>query len=257
MIGESKYFSFDGRKSTDYPIININVSTGSPSPFSESVGSGKTINEVYPRKAFRPHFYGVQKSVKQFSVSFAFTEPWNDDLMDEIIMWLNTDEYKPLFFEADVDRVFYAMPVEDIGLIHNGLKEGYLTLTFRCDSAYSYSHEIITPIYDTIEEDLEMIEITNRGHYKIYPEMWIEKIDDGDLVLNNLTNGNQEMRFENIDVGEVLHIKCQTEIIKTSKEDTFRYEDFNDVYLEILYGKNRIKLSKNMRIRIKYQYIYS
>lgn len=221
------------------------------------MASGKTIFESYPRKAFRPHFFGVQKNPKQFNVSFYFDEPWNDDLIDEVIMWLNVDNYKPLFFDFDVDRIFYAMPVEDIGLIHNGLKQGYLTLTFRCDSGYSYSHEIITPIYNTFEDNIDLLKIVNRGHYTILPEIWIEKVADGDLVLNNLTNSNQEMRFQNIDIGEVLHIKCQTEIIKTSKEDTFRYEDFNDEYLEIIYGENRIKPSKNMKIRFRYQHIFS
>ncbi len=255
MIGESLYFSFDGRKSTDYPILNVNMSGASL--FDEPLASGKTIYETYPRDAFKPHFHGVQKTPKQFNLSFAFNEPWNDDLIDEIIRWLNVDNYKPLFFEANINRVFYALPIENIGLIHNGLKQGYLTLTMRCDSAYSYGHEVLTPVYETFQSGVDLVEILNRGHHSILPEIWIEKTGLGDLVVSNLTNNNQEMRFKNIEPGEVLHIKCQSEIIKTNKEEIFNYEDFNDNYLEIVYGRNQIKLSKNMKIRFKYQYVFS
>ena len=254
MIRESLYFSFDGVKSTNYPIANVSVGEGA---FSESVASRKTINENYPRNAFKPYFFGTQKTPKEFPLTFAFLEPWNDLLMDEIVRWLNVDDYKPLFFEADLDKVFYVMPIDDITSIHNGLKQGYLTLNVRCDSAYSYSHYVNTPDYNMLERDSNIVEIINYGHIPMLPEMWIEKISSGDIVINNKTNGNQEMRFENIEDGERLHVDCMEEIIDTNKENTHRYDDFNDEYLEIVYGKNIIQVSRNVIIRFRYQHIFS
>lgn len=285
MIRESIYFSFNDRVSTEFPIANVSLGEGL---YEESMASGKSINESYPRNAFKPYLFGTQKEVKQFDFSFAFLEQYNDQMIDEVIRWLNVDDYAPLFFEANIDRVFYAMPISDINHIHNGLKEGYLTLTVRCDSAYSYSHEIITPWYDlTSEQDIiisedfkeidingievegsankirtsdmptEQIELKNYGHYSLHPEIWMEKTHAGDIVIKNLMNNNQEFRFTNIPVGENLYIDCMNEIIETDKENTYRVDNFNDNYLEIVYGKNLLQVSQNVRIKFKYQYIFS
>lgn len=252
MIRESLYFSFNNRKSTDFPIVNINVGSGL---YEESIVSSKSIMERYPRNAFKPYFFGTQRQVKEFQLSFTFLEPWNDDMIDDIVRWLNVDDYKPLFFEANIDRVFYVMPVDDITLIHNGLKEGYLRLNVRCDSAYSYSHEITTPWYDFTKTNT--IQIANRGHFEILPELWIEKVGEGDITIQNMTNGNQTTLLKSIDTGEKLHINGMDEIIETNKKDVHRYDNFNDVYLELVYGNNIIKASSNILLKLKYQYVFS
>ena len=42
MIRESLYFSFDGVKSINYPIVNVNVGDGL---YEEAIASSKSINE--------------------------------------------------------------------------------------------------------------------------------------------------------------------------------------------------------------------
>lgn len=254
MIRESLYFSFDGIKSTEFPIANIKVDEGM---YSESAASSKTINESYPRGSFRPYLFGVQKQPKEFDLAFAFLEPWDDQLIDEVIRWLNVDDYRKLFFEADIDRVFYAMPVTDINVMHNGLKQGYLTLTVRCDSAYSYSHEKFTTIYNMSTDDKNHeIEIVNLGHYDMYPDIEILKVGDGNLSIFNKTNGNQKFSFTELEDGERLYVDCKNEIIETSL-DVFRYDNFNDEYLTLLYGKNLLVVEGNCYIRFRYEYIFS
>lgn len=255
MIRESVYFLFDNRKSSDFAIVNVNVGSGL---YEESISSSKTIHETYPRDSFKPFLFGVQKQPKQFTLSFAFLETWNDQLIDEVTRWLSVDDYKPLAFESNLDRVFYAMPVEDINLIHNGLKQGYLTLTVRCDSAYSYSHEITTPWYElNANSNSDLVELDNHGHYPYFPYMWIEKIADGDIIIHNLSNKNSEFKLTNVAIGEKLFIDNMNEIIETDKEGIFNYDNFNDNYLEIVYGKNILKASKNIRIKFRYQNIFS
>jgi len=255
MIRESLYFSFDGIKSTNFPIVNIKVDDGL---YNESVSTAKTINESYPRGAFKPYFFGVQKQPKEFDLAFAFLEPWNDQLIDEVIRWLNVDDYRKLFFEADIDRVIYAMPVTDINVMHNGLKQGYLVLTVRCDSAYSYSHTKMTPTYNMLEVDEERDEdIINLGHFDMYPDIEIAKVGDGDLSIFNMSDGNKEFKFTDLKDGERIYVDCMNEIIETSLEDTNRYDNFNDEYLTLIYGKNRLKIKGSCRIRFIYQYIFS
>lgn len=255
MIRESLYFSFNNRKSTDFPIANVSIDTGL---FEESVVSSKTINEIYPRYAFKPYYFGIQKEPKQIPLSFSFLEPWNDKMIDEVIRWLNVDEYCELFFEANIDRVFYAMPISDINLIHNGLKQGYLTLTMRCDSAYSYGHYQVTPLYDLSNNTKSrVIELLNYGHYHFYPNIEIHKIGDGDIKINNMSNGNKEFKLSNLQDGEVLQIDCMNEIIQSSLNEKNRYDDFNDEYLEIVYGKNLLNITGKCKIKFLYQYIFS
>ncbi|WP_368900874.1 distal tail protein Dit [Oceanobacillus oncorhynchi] len=254
MIRESEHFWFNGRKSTDFNIRNVSIGGGA---YEESMSSGKSIIEEYPNNASMPYFQGVQKEPKQFDVSFCFDECRNGYLIDDIMRWLNVDEYQKLYFEGDIDRVFYAMPISDLTLVHNGLEDGYVNITFRCDSPYSFSHELFTPILEMNKVPEQLVEITNLGYYNIRPRIWIKKVSDGDITIHNLTHRNIETKFENIDIDEELIIDGKTEIITTSKEKVHRYDDFNDTYVELIYGKNRLKISDNVKIQFYYEYIFA
>lgn len=260
MIGESEHFVFNGRKSTDFGIRNVNVSEGL---FEEPLVASKSINEVYVRGRAEPYFIDVEEEPKTLQLKFAFYEGFNDRLIDEVVRWLDVNYYKPLYFSADVDRVFYVLPIDGINKVHNGLKQGYLTLNMRCDSSKSYSHEIVTPVYKTSELDFinqyeePLLNLGNKGHHTILPEIWIEKVDSGDLYIYNKTNSNKKFEFKNIDIGEKLYINCEDEYIETDKEKTYRYDDFNDYYLEIIRGENVLILSDNMKIKFRYRYIFS
>lgn len=260
MIRESFHFHFAGRKSTDFGIINVQVEEGL---YNEQVVANRVINEVYIRGRKEPYFVDVSEEPKTLQLRFGFLEPWNDKLIDEVIRWLNVYNYEPLYFEGDIDRVFYAMPIDGINKIHNGLKNGYLELTMRTNSGKSFSHDILTKKIDTFElsikqnEEFPIIKISNKGHFSIYPKIWIEKIDDGDIQIFNKTNRNEIFKFKNIEVGEKLFIDCNKEIIETNKENTYRYDDFNDNYLELVYGKNILSVSNNMIVRFSYKYIFS
>lgn len=261
MIGESEHFVFNGVKSTEFGIRNVNVSEGL---YSESIVASKTINETFIRGRKEPYFIDIEEEPKTLELKFFFHDGFDDRLIDRVTRWLNVDYYKPLFFSADLDRVFYVLPIDGIEKIHNGLKEGYLTLNMRCNSSRAYSHEIITPTYKT-NEDLDFIniyeqpllKIGNRGHFTTLPEIWIEKIDEGNITIQNRTNANKKFEFKNIDIDEKLYVDCKNEIIQTSKEKTYRYDDFNDYYLELVRGENILTFSDNMKIRFRYRYIFS
>lgn len=236
--------------------MNISISD-SASLYEEQVVANKTINEYAVRGNPKPYFVDVKKDPLTFQLRFAFYDTVDDDLIDEVIRWLNVDFYQPLYFSEDIDRVFYAMPVNDISFIHNGLKQGYLNLTMRCDSPFSYGNDILTNWYDYSSTNTDLIEITNLGHFNFYPEVWIQKIGDGDLTINNLTNQNQEFKFSNLQDGEQLYVDCANQYIETSLANTYRYDDFNDNYLEIVYGKNRLLVTGNAKLKFRYKYNYS
>lgn len=252
MIRESLYFSFAGRKSTDFGIINVSISDGL---FEEQVVSNKTINEVKIRGNDKPYFIDVTKEPKQFQLRFYFEETWNDQLINDVIRWLNVDFYEPLFFSENIDRVFYAMPVDGINLIHNGLKQGYLTLNMRCDSPYSYGHEQVTPWYECDNE--RMIELDNLGHFPIMPEIWIQKIGDGNISILNYSNGTDEFKFTGLKNNEELYVDGENEIVETNLPNTYRLDNFSEYYVTLVYGRNTLKVTGDCKIKFRYRYIFS
>jgi phage-related protein len=250
MIRESLYFSFAGRKSTEFPIYNVSISDGL---FEEPLTSGKAINEVTVRGNPKPYFIEARREPKTFPLRFAFHETWNDEMIDEIVRWLDVDFYEPLFFSSNIDRVFYAMPVDGIQQIHNGLKQGYITLNMRCDSPFSYSHQLVTPWIDSNET----IEIPNKGHFPIAPQIWIQKVGDGDLTISNTSVQTEEFTFHNLKDKEEIYIDCENEIIESSLPNVYRYDDFNDKYLILPYGLNTLKVQGNAKLKFEYRYVFS
>ena len=144
-IRDALYFSYAGKKSIDYGIVNVNFSVGFQ---EEPFGYSRSIIEEKIRGRSKPYFKGIEKQPLTFTVNFAFEDTWDDEKIREIKRWLlEQDYYKPLFFsndidEGDVERIYYALVVNDPVLVHNCLKQGYVTLTFRCNDSYAYS-----PIY--------------------------------------------------------------------------------------------------------------
>ncbi len=258
MIRESLYFSFAGRRSTEFGIYNVNTEGGL---LSEQIVAPRTINEVSVRNNPKPYFIDTTKEPKKISLNFSLLEEkMTDELENEIIRWLDVDFYQPLFFSENIDRVFYAMPVEGMDFIHNCIRQGYITLTMRCDSPFGYSHDITTPWYEFIKGNptyKDTLEIENRGHHSFKPEIWIQKVGDGNITIHNLSNGLKKTKLANLKDGEEVYIDCEHKIIESSLPNIWRYDDFNDEYLEIVYGKNLLKIDGQAKIKFKYRYIFS
>lgn len=260
MIRESNHFSFDGIKSTRFGIVNVKIEDGL---YSETIAGSKEINEVFIAGRRDPYFFGIVEEPITIKLKFFFPDGWDEEQLDRTIRWLNVDTYRPLFFEGDIDKVYHALPIDGIDKIHNGLKEGYLELTMRCSSSRAMSHDMYTPIINTKEKaslkglEKHIINISNKGHVSTFPDIWIEKTDKGSIEIRNLSNGNELFKLDNIKIGEKLFVDCENEVINTSLERTYRYDDFNDNYLELKYGVNELELSPNMIIRMRYKYIYS
>jgi predicted phage tail component-like protein len=268
MIRESVYFTFAGIPSSDFGIMNVSISSGL---YEESFLANRSIKEFTIRGNDKPYFQEVKKDPKSIQVSFAFEDKWDDELINKVARWLDVDFYQPLVFSEEQERVYYVMPVDSATLIHNGLKQGYITLTLRCDSPYSYSRDIVTPWYNCVDtvngvfitpyqfvEDGTLsgthINSYNKGDKKIQPTIWIQKVGNGDLSIFNTSNRNEEFKFTNILDGEELFIDGENEIIETNLPNIWRYDYFNDNYLNLYYGKNVLQIKGNCKIKFQYRY---
>ena len=241
-------FSYDGKKSVDYGIINVNYSTGL---YEETFLPERNIIETKVRENKKPYFQGLEYSPLTLKLKFAFTDTWNDNKIREIARWLGNQEYyKPLYFDNDINRIFYCIYVGEPKIIHNGLKQGYLEIEMRCDSPYSYSSFYTSELYTSPAQ----IKITNGGDTSIYPEISITKIGAGDLSIVNQTNGNQEFKFTSLVDAESLYVDCENEYIETDLSGTYRYDNFNNNYLELVTGENTLNITGDCSIQFRYRF---
>lgn len=249
-IRDSLYFIYDNVKSTDMKLLNVNVNNGM---MEEIFLPNKTIYETKIRGG-KTYFHGIEYKNLSFPVSFAFSETYDNDLIRSIARWLSPDYYKPLRFSDNLNRIFYAMPIDDIQLIHNGLKEGYLTLTFRCNTYHAYSPVYTSQIYDlSTNPTYTMIQFINNGDLPIYPIIYITKVNNGDLSIFNQTNGDIEFKLIDLTDNENLTIDCENHIIETDLTDAYRYNNFNGNYLKILRGLNNLRIVGTAKIQFKWE----
>ncbi|MFE6075791.1 phage tail domain-containing protein [Paenibacillus sp. NPDC057886] len=157
-IRDSLYFSFAGETSVKHGLINVNLNSGMQ---EEIFFPSREIIEEKVKGNDKPYFMRTETEPLKFPVSFAFEETWNTEKIREITRWLTQHEYyQELYFVNEdglgAERIFCAMFVEDSTLVHNCLKQGYINLTVRCDSPYSYSPIMTSRLYKWNHKPLEI-----------------------------------------------------------------------------------------------------
>lgn len=249
-IKDKIYFTYDNVNSRDFGLMHIETGNGM---FEEQLVADRTIIETSTRNG-KPLLNRIDEKPISFTMNLAFERRFDEYTIDEIVDWLFQDYYKPLYFEGKEDRIYYCTPEGSSSIVHNGLMEGYVTITMRCDSSRVYSDEMTTtPIsYDGITP--EEIDIVNFGHEKTSVRISIDKIGDGDVLISN--NGNTFM-VTGLKNGESIYIDSGREIIQTDIINTYRYDnivgDFD--YLTLKKGTNNIVISGGACI-IEFKYTY-
>ncbi|ATF13698.1 phage tail protein [Brevibacillus brevis X23] len=142
---EGLEFSYDGIKSSDMGLLNVQFSGGL---FEEPFVADKEIHEIKVRGNDKPYFQGVERSPLVFSLQFAFEDKYDHEKIRQVARWLDQDYYKPFFTTDNPDRIFYCILHSSSSLIHNGTKEGYVEIEMRCDSPYSYSPQYLSEWFE-------------------------------------------------------------------------------------------------------------
>jgi phage-related protein len=220
--------------------------------FEERFHASRTINETKVKGNDTPLFNGIDEDPLEFTLTLAFTDEYTDDTIDNIILWLFQDTYKPLYFEDKPNKIYYCMPNGDASIAHNGLKQGYLTVNMRCKSSKIYSPEQLTPQYD-LSNNVESYNVTinNGGHVDIYPEISIIKIGAGNITF---TKDGQIFEVRNLADAEEIYINCEREIIETDAVGVTHYDDVVGDYFDIVLnrGDNIINIQGTCKIQFRY-----
>lgn len=249
-IRDSLYFIYDNIKSTDMKLLNVNVNSGM---MEEIFLSNKTINETKIRGG-KTYFQGIEYENLSFPLSFAFSETYDNDLIRNIARWLSPDYYKALQFSDNLNRIFYAIPVDDSKLIHAGLKEGYLTLNIRCNTYHAYSPVYTSQIYDLSTNPTSTnIQFVNGGDLSIFPIIHIQKVGAGDISIYNQSNANNVLTFTGLADNEEVTIDCENKIITSSLSGIYRYLAHNGYYMEMLRGVNNLSIVGTAKIKFVWE----
>ncbi|MCR8994658.1 phage tail domain-containing protein [Brevibacillus laterosporus] len=177
---EGVNFYYDGIYSVDMGVINCQIDGGM---FEEAFLPSRKIEEVSVNGRDKPYFQNVGLEPLEFEMTFAFEFGYDEKRLREVARWLHQDYYKPFYTIDNPNRIFYVMAEGDSKLVHNGGKQGYITLKMRCDSAYSY-----TPKFTKENMKFESTKLTKT------------------IVENTFSNGMGQM--ENIEiVGNQLTVK--------------------------------------------------
>lgn len=277
-VRESLVFKFGDFYSSDFGLYHINVD-GDDGMFEEPFLPTRNIEEIHIRGRDKPFFQFFEKEPLEFNVSFAFKNTFSRKQINQIVRWLSPNYYQKLIFSREPTKIFYAMPVDDAIIIHNGLRQGYVNLTFRCNAPYAFGTPRIT-MQRTVEEgDNKRVDIRNSGDLTISPELIIknnykdsEEEQGRRIEIKNLTDRGKTLRFEEVEVtyednGKItkykfmpnkakIYINGEFEEIIGQNQDGERelYYDFhNDYFIRLLPGNNRLQLDGNFDIRFKWQ----
>lgn len=250
MIKHYLNFTYNGKKSGDMGVTHVSTSSGL---FQENLGANRNIIEQQNNQTDRRYFNRISLEPIEFEMNIMFNVPLTDEQLDPIFSWLLQDYYRELYFDDDVDKIYYCMVSSQPTVTHNGNGEGYITLTMRCFDGYIYSREN-TYSFDLSANTLSgtTITLTNSGHVDVNPLVTIYA-EQSDITILNLST-NESTQFTGLDVGETIILDNENEEISTSKLNTYRYDNHNDVYLRILAPSNKYKVTGVCTLTFKYRY---
>lgn len=252
-IKDKLYFNYDGVSSRTYNIINVSLDSGM---FEDNLNASREVIETRIRGKDESLFHYVDEGALEFEMVLAFEGTYEEKTLEDVVLWLFKDGFKPLYFEGSEDRIYYCTPVGDPKIFHNGLRQGYITITMKTSSSKIYSDEKTTQIYYLDDNIYGFdIDIENEGHVDMYPEISIEKIDDGDIIFE--TNG-KITEIKDLSNGEKVYINSEKEIIESDIIGIYRYNNINGNLDDIVLkrGSNTIKIYGNCIISFRYVFKY-
>lgn len=209
------------------------------------------VEESAPYRA-KPFFFGLEKEPLEFSISIMPLDvQWTREKRLRIVQWLFQDEYKPFISEDAPEVIYYCMPIGDANRFVSGLDQGFATITFRCNSPYAYSPTYLrTYLSGQSTNPIEIENLSNVEKFN-YPEIEVELLSGTKFSLINLTDGGNEFRFTDLDVGERVYVNNEAKQIISSLPNTYRLGNFNKKWMRLVQGVNRIQVVGDVNVQFR------
>jgi len=259
LIKSSTNFTINGISNQELKLIHCNINTGmQEEPFIYS----REIELTYIKGRDNPYLAHKKPSVLKFNATFAFENTFTSDDLRLLARTIDSQYFIPLTFidessdNTSITKLYYVILDGDPIISHNCINQGYVTLSFICDSPYCYSPVYQSNVYDMSENILWTdIIFNNKGDMDCKPEIYITKVGNGDFVIQNLSDNNIQFKFTDLIDQEEISVSNENEIINTNLS-IYRYDNFNFNFLSIPPGLNTLRILGNVKFYFKYQFKY-
>lgn len=256
-IADSLYFVYDGIRSDEMGIINVNLQSGLQ---EEVFMPEQEIKEFSIRGRDTPYFVETERKPFSIPLNFAFIDSFDDAKLEEVAKWLgNQPYYKPLYFSNNIDKWYYVLYTGETRLLHNCLRQGYVSIQMRNIGSYTYS-----PIYTSDPYDFSInpasgseLQIENKGSIACKPKILIEKIGPGEIKIVNQSDSGNEFIITNLVDKEKIIVDCNKEDIVSDIPLTYHFDHKIGKYPKLIYGMNYLKVYGGCKIRFMYQFKYN
>lgn len=238
---ESTSFVYDGISSLDMKVTKVSAGSGL---FEETFLANKVIREDKIRGNDTPYHYGVDRDTLVIPVSIWVNEDVTEEEFEELARWIDQNYYKELYFNSKPDKRFYAMLEGDSSRLHNGIIKGRIDLQFRTNSPYCFSPVYVSEIYNLSTNPTGGTEILyiNRGDIPVKPILNFEMVGNGDIRIVNKSDGDREFKMTGLINGERITVDNHYEEIESDAIGTYRYDNHNNVFLELPRGHNYLQV---------------
>lgn len=243
----SENFTFNGRNSLEFDLYLVKLDSGIN---EQQMGLKRSITGS--KQGNKNNRYKDENEILTFEVSLAkIEEPLEITLQDRIKIneWLFQDDYKELVFDNERDIVYYAKAIQ-INRSYNYMEQGYITITFECNSAYPCLRETIHYYEHSSVTNTTIVDVFNYSNLEqVYPMIEFTLSGTTTFSIKNLTDNGREFKFTELLDGETVSIDNQRKLI-ISDRNVSRYSKFNKQWLRLLKGNNRLEISGNCTVEI-------
>lgn len=243
-------FVFNGVKSEDLGIHLIKPSGG----FLEGqfFAEREIVSEMIPGN-HTPYIFGERRQPLRFSVHLSPLEgTWTSELKSLVSRWLNNGKFNEFYSTDDLNRRYFVTYIGSPTLHQSGNMQGWIEVEFLNIDCY-----VRSPVHQQLFEinnGYTIIEIENIGDTLTFPKVWIRKIGQGDLKIRSISDGGRTFEIRNLKNNEVIFVDNKNRMIETNIPDRYLYDQFNDNYLSLVYGVNRLEVIGNCKLKFEYQY---
>lgn len=250
---DSIHFYYNGRHSSELGVCMVSLNGGLHQ--TNYLPNKKILSEKIAGNNI-PYVFGSDYDPLEFRLVLACVdgEYWTDRKRREVARWLDTSTFEEFYTDNEPDLFYYFQYQGLVELTHNGMGDGYIEVTMLNDSPYARSPTQERRYELTNITSPTLIEFDNAGDDIIYPEVWIYNINAGNFQIRNLSNGGKDFKFINIANGETIYVDNEHHHIATDIPLTYRYDNFNNNYLELVRGINRLEITGACSLTFRYQY---
>lgn len=246
---ESNFFTFDGQSSQAYNLIQTPNIKGL---YREVLVGNKLIRENEIEGRDEPYFFKTKRRPLTFTLTFSLLEgTFTRTQLKEIQEWLFKDDYKLLVLDGSPSVFYYVIITGEPEWFHNGLNQGFFSVTVRCNAPYGFTSLVTTPTA-SLTDNLggTVLEYENTGSIDVRPNIFITKTgEDGSVLFENQNNGT---KFE-VDMinGESIEVDGKNKIVVNTTTSSPVSPD--QYWLVFRNGINNINIVGNADIYFVYR----